>query len=449
MPIFLFLLWISISSVFSQSDYYYNNWCGGDLQYLDDANCIKAFPSSVDREWTCQLGAAGLTEDDCVSRGYTADAPFSAATVVDTDTLLNIVPEGLEVNICAILTLRVIQGDYSSTPKLYNKYYCLGEESVVDSYETWSSSKVYAAAQAGGELRGSTSTSTSTSGDDVCDMGNIGIDSATTGKQGRTALGDLVSIVTSYDKTKGYTSNALAAYFNTIAYRQREYSLVDTWLGDVSSSGRTVKAQSLGGDYGEPIPSDLEYSYYPLSSSSPSSSSCPVAHDSPASAGLSNTLSALSQAELTRRIVQHRELLPELRFPNSTWNDMQQILYGSGGADGTFFPAQEWGGMTADTAVFLQASITNMENIDEISAGQWRIFSKLGCGWSTYRLVGEMVSNAYGCIPSSSSSNKDGVEFTIHVRGSVPGDSSLNIVQEQVLAGMQAVVAAIQSGELN
>ena len=34
-------------------DWYYDNWCGGDLEYLNDGKCKKIFPSNFDREWSC------------------------------------------------------------------------------------------------------------------------------------------------------------------------------------------------------------------------------------------------------------------------------------------------------------------------------------------------------------------------------------------------------------
>ena len=54
---------------------------------------------------------------------------------------------------------------------------------------------------------------------------------------------------------------------------------------------------------------------------------------------------------MTRRIAQHREIAEELRFPGASWLDMRNILYGANSSE--LFKGLEWGGMTADTAIFL------------------------------------------------------------------------------------------------
>ncbi len=62
-----------------------------------------------------------------------------------------------------------------------------------------------------------------------------------------------------------------------------------------------------------------------------------------------------------------------------------------------FFPGERWGGMTADTAVFLQTALNSSLLLTESTS--WRIFSKLGAGYSSSRSRGEIVSNAYSCLP--------------------------------------------------
>lgn len=66
---------------------------------------------------------------------------------------------------------------------------------------------------------------------------------------------------------------------------------------------------------------------------------------------------------------------------------------------------------------------------------KWRIFSKLGAGWSTSRLKGEIVSNVYACVPIYDENGQDvidGYEFTLTARGSVAQDSGLTIVEQVV-----------------
>ena len=93
-----------------------------------------------------------------------------------------------------------------------------------------------------------------------------------------------------------------------------------------------------------------------------------------------------------------------------------------------------------------------MTQVEAESQGAFRIFSKLGAGWSTSRYVGEIVSNAYACLPVLDSEGNpvpnQGVEFTVHVRGSVPNDPSLVQVQTQVYDAMVAAVSAAMDGKL-
>jgi hypothetical protein len=112
----------------------------------------------------------------------------------------------------------------------------------------------------------------------------------------------------------------------------------------------------------------------------------------------SNSISALSAAELTRRIAQHRDIPQRFRFPGNTWEDMQTILYGA--ETSSLFAGLQWGGMTSDTAIFTQsASKLSSLLLDGHHDSMWRIFSKLGAGWSTSRSRGEIVTNAHVCVP--------------------------------------------------
>jgi hypothetical protein len=100
-------------SIFGKNPYYYSNWCNGaSLEYLDDANCVKKFPSSYDREWTCPVR---YNEDDSQLKGYApADLPLNEVSI-DTSALSKIVsPE--DANICLIVLKR------TTTGKLMNKF---------------------------------------------------------------------------------------------------------------------------------------------------------------------------------------------------------------------------------------------------------------------------------------------------------------------------------------
>ena len=140
--------------------YYYANWCNQhELEYLDDRLCQKVFPSytsSDSRSFTCSVSPTSRSSAEAM--GYVPEAPFSAASRVDTSTLLHHVSEKLHesVRLCMSLVRRVVAQEGvggQDDVQLYTKYVCLGEASVSDAYETWSSSKVFAAAFAAGELR--------------------------------------------------------------------------------------------------------------------------------------------------------------------------------------------------------------------------------------------------------------------------------------------------------
>ena len=297
------------------------------------------------------------------------------------------------------------------------------------------SSKIFAIANAAGHMR-SNETKCAGIGD------KLGVDGSTTGKHGKTVLGDLATVVCSYDSTAGYSSNSLSSYFHDIGFRDRLNGLIqpDSWL---LGEGSLASAQTLGGNYGEATPSDLGYT---LTASS--GEVCAVDKD-PWPKVYTNTISALTAAELTRRIAQFRDIPEDIRFPGMQWEDAQAILYGA--ETSGLFPGLQWGGMSTDPTVFLQSAL-NMTQVEEQSAGQFRIFSKLGCGWSTSRYVGEIVSNAYACLPVLDSAGSpvpdEGIEFTMHVRGSIPNDASLKQVEQQVYTAMVQAVTAILENKL-
>ena len=532
----LFFYFILLASkVYSEgSDYYYEYWCNGHhLQYLDDSFCQKVFPSNYNRDFQCKKQYNNIIDFKNLPSGYHKyqgiNEDFINKNYVDVDTLTKIIPDSAkDVRLCLTLSKHVRNNDNIDNDDLYVKYYCNGNDSLYNAHETWSSSKIYAIAAAASQLRSNKSMKKSivninsnNNGDTYSDRNkhkhiddqvdlseiycsNIGLNSTnarTTSSSNHSyiALGDLATIITSYDETMGYTSNSLAAWFNSLAQRDYENKLIQSWVSSSNDDNRSQKRaestkdgedlqwlelQSLGGDYGEDEPSDLAGPPIILRSSSSSNNNnngnndkevvyCMVPPDN--SDKYSNTLSALTQADLILRIVQHRDIEKEFRYPSVTWNDMQQILYGSGGSyesssngnmssnenenedeDGGLFPEQWWGGMTADTAIFVQSGL-NMTFVEEKSDGRWRIFSKLGAGYSSSRGVGEIITTAYACVPSSSSSSSSSsnseedvrwVEFSLSVRGSVPLDLSLLGVQKQVEDATTAVVHAIDEGRL-
>ena len=389
--------------------FYYENWCGGELEFLDDSQCVKQFPTNNARDFHCPIS----TQASDLPEGYQPDQPFSRIEVHP----LSIVSNGADA--CVILTRRV-----DGVP--YNKYFCTTPRGA---YETWSSSKIFAMANAAGTLRGRETTA-------CVPAGALGIDSHTTGKDSDTLLlGDLATIICSYDHTAGYTSNSLSSYFHDLGWRQKIHDLVQSnWLaeGDLSVS--------LGGNYGEATPVDLGFR---LTSNSDGAVSC-AAIDKPLNSTpkYDNSLTALAAAEMTRRLVLHDAVDPSLHFPYITSADTRTILQGADyTANATLFPLQ-MGGMSADTSIFLQSHL-DMNSVEEASQGNWRIYSKLGCGYSSDRGVGEIVTNVHACLPGTF-----GVELTVHVRGSVPGDSGITEVQAVVHDAVGAIVKGLKDGSI-
>eukprot|EP00605_Chrysophyceae_sp_TOSAG23-4_P001557 GSChrysophyteH1.ASY1.ANO1.1708.1 assembled CDS len=451
-----------------EPEWYYDNWCNNEgmksLQYLDDSLCAKKFPRSssgflnIDREWVCsdqQSSTHNITS--LLERGYQVDAPLGPQTKVDTTSLLpfmqGIVKAPSQLQLCLIVTKRVEQ---EKSPLLLHKYFCFGDSSALNAHETWSSSKIFAIANAAGALRTEEPLRQDLSKTrSSCGVDNFGIPSVTQGKHGDTPLGDLATIVCSYDKTSGYSSNSLSSYFHDIGWRSRLDDLVD----DCSQGLSGAQSQSLGGNYGEPTPSDLQFSL--TDADMHAGEQCSVVKESPVPL-LSNILSSLSAAEMLRRIVQIREIPESLRFPGMLWEDAQALLYGQKG--GKLFPGLQVGGMSVDPAIFLQAAIpqSSWERIENRDPENWRIFSKLGAGWSSLRAVGEIISIAYGCFPAGAAdvdaneaseganlSTNSSFEFSLSVRGSVPDDQALVGVQAVVLAATRAAVAALLQGKLD
>lgn len=76
--------------------------------------------------------------------------------------------------------------------------------------------------------------------------------------------------------------------------------MVQNWLGR--------SEESLGGNYGENPPSDLQFIFTPEGQTG----QCAMIQD-PESSGYENTLSAFSLAEMTRRLTLFRDILEENR----------------------------------------------------------------------------------------------------------------------------------------
>jgi hypothetical protein len=94
-----------------------------------------------------------------------------------------------------------------------------------------------------------------------------------------------------------------------------------------------------------------------------------------------------------------------------------------------------------------------MKDVEEKSKGAWRIFSKLGAGYSSSRNVGEIMNNAYACLPVLNADGdpvlNSGYEFTLSVRGSVALDYSLYAAENVVMTAVNETISALLEGRLN
>jgi hypothetical protein len=252
-------------------------------------------------------------------------------------------------------------------------------------------------------------------------------------------LGDLVTIIASYDVTAGYSSNEIAFYFTTICGGIRLNNLITQWLGR--------KNESMCGSYGLPLikSKNLGYKF----SYNSSTEFCSVVSDNTVTT--SNTLSPLTMAELLKHIVLYRDIPQDKRLP-LRWIDIQNILYGA--EKSNLFPIL-WGGLSSGISIFLQSSfgsgdLPEFETIKNQSNGKWRIFSKLGDGYSSISNRTEFVYNAYGSFPVFDSSggivSNKGLELIFSGKFWYYGDFEADgpILDNFIHQFVQAVVQQIQ-----
>jgi hypothetical protein len=315
-----------------------------NFQFLDDVCGAKVWPSTQDRDQACPVTdpspIIALT-----GGGTVTYAPSSALGVVDDTALVGIVPP--ELSITVILVRRV-----NGVPH----YRYLSNGTHADAYQPWSTTKFLAAANAASILR-------------IQSGYGVGLTASVDG----LPLGDLVTSVCNYDNDP-YSSNSLGRYFHNIGGRQRADDLIHgLWLGRPST-------ETFGGNYGEAAP-PLSYTFV-----EPSGDSVDITPDS--ATGFANNLSSFTMAEALKRLALHREEAAE-RLPGIQWKDLRVLFYGAEGS-AKYGP---WGGMSADTAIYLQSG-HDIDYIEQRSKGRWRIFSKLGMGSS-----GQFLDVGYACFP--------------------------------------------------
>lgn len=178
---------------------------------------------------------------------------------------------------------------------------------------------------------------------------------------------------------------------------------------------------------------------------------------------LSNSISMFTASELTRykniyfmkmkpylgsRLALHRDISPERQFPGLVWPDVADELYGA--ENSSFFPGLKWGGMMSDISIFIQSAL-DMNGVEERSEGHWRIFQKLGDGWSDSSKTAEINLNSYSCLPVMKNGSpvvNEGVEFVLSAKAIAPSDPHLTKVDALMAKAIGKVVQSIYSGQI-
>ncbi len=313
------------------------------FQFLDNLCDEKKWPSNQDRDRACPSvdGSPEVTLQDGTVIVY---KPSTEPVVVEP-ALTGIVPDAMDVT---VILIRRVNG----VP--HYRYLSNGTHDVA--YQPWSTTKVFAAANAASMLQ-------------IESDYKVGL----TADVGGAPLGDHVTSLCNYDHDP-YSSNGLGRYFHNIGGRQRANDLIHgLWL-------KRPASETFGGNYGEAAP-PLGYTFVEDSGDS-------VTINPDQSAGVANHLSSFTTAEALKRLVLHREEADQ-RLPGIQWKDVRVLLYGAEGS-AKYGP---WGGMSQDTAIYLQMG-HDIEYIEERSHGQWTLFSKLGLGTQ-----GQFLDVGYACFP--------------------------------------------------
>jgi hypothetical protein len=72
----------------------------------------------------------------------------------------------------------------------------------------------------------------------------------------------------------------------------------------------------------------------------------------------------------------------------------------------------------------------------------------VGAGYSSSRSRGEIVSNAYTCLPkyeNGQAAAVGGIEFTIAARSSIANDSSLDVTEQHLHQAMDKAIQYVLS----
>ena len=377
------------------------------LKYLDDTECRKTLPSNRDREFHCPV----ISKAEQLPSGY---LPWSVeAPLVDSEALKAIIPE--DVSVTVILIRRV-----DGVP--HYRYISNGSHDRI--LELWSSSKFLGIMNASENIRYYSDgeigldSAIKVMADDETDLDNVTVE---------IPLGDLATIVHNYDE-KQYTSNGLMYWFHDIGGRHFANQLIhERWL-------HRPEEEVFGANYGAKPP-ELGFTF------SKGERSVDVKPDQGWTR--SNKLSTYTLAEALKRLVMYREN-PESNLEFSTWEDVKVLLYGA--------PASSWyteeipQGMESDPSTYVQEAV-DIKALDRESAGRWRIFSKLGLGFSR---GGEIVHTDYVCLPTFDNTGEpvpgQGAELVISIHQPVYNDY---VRGDQRIADLyREIIALARAGSL-
>ncbi|MBM4356656.1 MAG: hypothetical protein FJ096_00950 [Deltaproteobacteria bacterium] len=368
---------------------------GGYFQFLDDACKARQEPSFVDRDLACP-SLDTSAEIPLKDGGTVTYQPGGEEPKFDTAALSGIVPSEL---MATVILIRRVNG------KPHYRYLSTGDHEVP--YQPWSTTKVFAAANAAARLR-------------IASGYGVGLTAKVDGKP----LGDFVTSICNYDGSP-YSSNALGRYFHNVGTRKRANDLIhDLWL-------KRPAGETFGGNYGENAPG-LGYTFVDTADQ--------VTIETDTSAGYANNLSSRTMAEVVKRLVLHREEASQ-RLPGIQWADIRVLLHGAEGSA----KYGEWGGMSADSAIYLQAA-HDIDYVEARSHGRWRTFSKLGLGTS-----GQFLDVGYACMPVLDDADAPvpgwGREFVIAAH--LPTGGASWAARDRLLAkSYRAIVTRILDGRL-
>ncbi|GGF76138.1 hypothetical protein GCM10011338_30360 [Alteromonas lipolytica] len=337
---------------------------------------------------------------------------------------------------------KVLVIDYGPTPSGTGYRYLANANTQNTLYEPWSSSKIMAFAGA---------------------LASVGADVNATSMVGDVMMGDLITSINSYapaGKADG-NSNAIATYFANVAGRGYLTGLFhEKWL---RMSNPAIRFR---GAYG-PVAFKPEPSVWQLDSGTQLNvSAFTEAGDDPFYQGYrcdecgltgNKPMTTLAQAEFLKRLVTHGSE-PHTRLPGFRESHLEMLLYGDGHSNSVV----DAGGMQAGIGVLLARALAKaiapgyLESgesaksvLDKFTAGNWRIFQKIGAGPSETRGQSETVLLAHVVLLPEDEPPR---EFTLAVQTEVAGDSEAGVGRagkkmQQVLDISMAQLLSAKSSE--